>query len=280
MTTVKAALFQTHWRGDKDKMLDAHEEIAHTAAQQGSQVICFQELFMGPFFAQVQDKAWYEYAEAIPDGPIVQRFSSIAKETGQVMILPIYEEVQPGVLFNAAAVIDADGKYLGKYRKTHIPQLHGFWEKFYFRPGANDGWPVFETAVGKVGVYICYDRHFPEGWRGLGLAGAEIVFNPSATSRGLSNHLWKLEQTAAAAANMYYVGALNRVGIEPLGDDDFYGTSYFADPRGAFVGDVASDQVEELVVRDLDLDAIREQRATWAFYRDRRPDTYTSITEK
>ncbi|TWE13414.1 nitrilase-related carbon-nitrogen hydrolase [Rudaeicoccus suwonensis] len=281
MTVIKAGLFQTHWRGSKAAQLDAHEQIAHDAAKQGNQVLCFQELFMGPFFAQVQDSEWYDWAEAVPDGPIVQRFSSIAKETGQVLVLPVYEEVQPGVMFNTAAVIDADGTYLGKYRKTHIPQVKGFWEKFYFRPGVNDGWPVFETAVGKVGVYICYDRHFPEGWRGLGLAGAELVFNPSATSRGLSKYIWEVEQVAASVANMYYVGALNRVGVEAdLGDNDFYGTSYFVDPRGKYVGDVASDTQEELVLRDLDLDVIREVRAQWAFYRDRRPDTYTILTDK
>ncbi len=133
-------------------------------------------------------------------------------------------------------MIDADGTYLGKYRKQHIPQVKGFWEKFYFRPG-NGGYPVFDTAVGKVGVYICYDRHFPEGWRALGLNGAEIVFNPSATHRGLSEYLWSIEQPAAAVANMYYVGAINRVGIEPLGENDFYGQSYFVDPRGQYVGD-------------------------------------------
>ena len=194
------------------------------------------------------------------------------------MILPVYEEEQPGVLYNTAAVIDADGTYLGKYRKNHIPQVKGFWEKFYFRPG-NLGYPVFDTAVGRVGVYICYDRHFPEGWRALGLAGAQIVFNPSATSRSLSSHLWQLEQTSSAAANMYFVGALNRIGVEDLGDNDFYGTSYFADPRGQFVDGTASDQEAELVIRDLDLKLIDEVRAGWAFYRDRRPDTYTPLTD-
>ena len=181
------------------------------------------------------------------------------------------------MLYNTAAVIDADGRYLGKYRKTHIPHVRGFWEKFYFRPG-NLGYPVFDTAVGRVGVYICYDRHFPEGWRALGLNGAEIVLNPSATSRGLSNYLWKLEQPAAAVANEYYVGAINRVGVEDLGDDDFYGTSYFVGPEGAFVGDPADAYEEELVVRDLDLDLLRVVRDRWQFYRDRRPDAYDDLT--
>jgi beta-ureidopropionase len=195
-----------------------------------------------------------------------------------VMILPVYEQEQPGVLYNTAAVIDADGSYLGKYRKTHIPQVKGFWEKFYFRPG-NLGYPVFDTAVGRVGVYICYDRHFPEGWRALGLAGAQVVFNPSATSRGLSAYLWKLEQPASAVANEYFIGAINRVGIEDLGENDFYGTSYFVDPEGKFVGEVGHDHDAELLVRDLDLDLLAQVRDRWQFYRDRRPDAYDSLVK-
>ncbi len=153
-----------------------------------------------------------------------------------VMVVPIYEEEITGVYYNAAAVIDADGTYLGKYRKHHIPHVGpGFWEKFYFRPG-NLGYPVFNTAAGKVGVYICYDRHFPEGARILGLNGAEIVMNPSATVAGLSEYLWKLEQPAHAVANGYFVGAINRVGIEePWNIGEFYGQSYFCDPRGQLV---------------------------------------------
>lgn len=259
-------------------MIDLHEKYARDAAADGAQVMCFQELFYGPYFCQVQETEYYDYAEPIPDGPTTKRFQALAKELNMVLVLPMYELEKPGFLYNTAAVIDADGTYLGKYRKTHIPQVKGFWEKFYFRPG-NMGYPTFETAVGKVGVYICYDRHFPEGWRALGLAGAELVFNPSATSRGLSSYLWQLEQTASAAANMYFVGAINRVGIEPLGDNDFYGTSYFANPRGQFVEGTASDQVAELVVRDLDMDLIAETRNQWAFYRDRRPDAYGSLTE-
>jgi N-carbamoylputrescine amidase len=181
------------------------------------------------------------------------------------------------VLYNTAAVVDADGKYLGKYRKHHIPNINGFWEKFYFRPG-NLGYPVFDTAIGRIGVYICYDRHFPEGWRALGLNGAQIVFNPSATKPGLSNRLWEIEQPAAAAANQYYIAANNRIGqeIAEFGPDapNFYGSSYFVNPRGNFVGDVASQDKEELVVRDLDLDEITRTRNDWQFYRDRRPESY------
>jgi len=276
MTTVRAALTQVRWTGDKESMIDVHEKHLRDAADQGARLVCFQELFYGPYFCQVQDAAYYAYAESVP-GPTVERFSALAAELGTVVVLPVYEEEQPGVLYNTAAVIDADGRYLGKYRKTHIPHVRGFWEKFYFRPG-NMGYPVFDTAVGRVGVYICYDRHFPEGWRALGLNGAEIVLNPSATSRGLSNYLWRLEQPAAAVANEYYVGAINRVGVEDLGDDDFYGTSYFVDPEGAFVGDTGDDHEEELIVRDLDMDLLRVVRDRWQFYRDRRPDAYDDLT--
>jgi beta-ureidopropionase len=277
--TVRAALLQTDWAGTKEAMIDKHEDAAREAASAGAQVICFQELFYGPYFCQVQDTAYYEYTELIPDGPTTQRFQSVAKELGMVMVLPMYEVVQAGVYYNTAAVIDADGRYLGKFRKQHIPQVKGFWEKFYFRPG-NGGYPIFDTAVGKVGVYICYDRHFPEGWRALGLNGAEIVFNPSATSRGLSEYIWRVEQPAAAVANMYYVGAINRVGIEAdIGDDDFYGQSYFVDPEGKFVGDVGDAYKPELIVRDLDMDKIKLVRDRWAFYRDRRPDAYGELVE-
>jgi N-carbamoylputrescine amidase len=256
-------------------MIDSNVTLAREAASQGAQIVCFQELFYGPYFCQVQDPQYYSYAEPVP-GPTTEKMIELARQTGMVVIAPIYEEEQPGVYYNTALVIDADGRYLGKYRKTHIPQVRGFWEKYYFRPG-NLGYPVFDTAVGRIGVYICYDRHFPEGWRALGLAGAQIVFNPSATSRGLSAYLWNLEQPAAAVANEYFVGAINRVGVEPLGDNDFYGSSYFVDPRGQLVGEVASGKDEEVVVRDLDFEVLHEVRQLWAFYRDRRPDAYGSL---
>ena len=278
MSIIRAALVQTNWTGDKESMIAAHEDYAREAAAQRAQVICFQELFYGPYFCQVQDAKFYEYAEAIP-GPTTERFQKLAKELNMVMVLPMYEEEQPGVLYNTAAVVDADGTYLGKYRKQHIPHVNGFWEKFYFRPG-NGGYPVFDTAVGKIGVYICYDRHFPEGWRALGLNGAQIVFNPSATSRGLSQYLWSIEQPAAAVANEYYVGAINRVGIEDLGDDDFYGQSYFIDPEGQYVGEKGDPYQPELIVRDLDMDLIATVRNRWAFYRDRRPEAYDDLVRR
>jgi beta-ureidopropionase len=275
---VRAALVQAKWTGDTASMVDAHERHARAAAAQGAQVMGFQEVFNAPYFCQVQEAEHYRWAEPVPDGPTVQRMCALAKELGMVLVVPVYEVENSGFYYNTAAVIDADGRYLGKYRKHHLPQLPGFWEKFYFRPG-NLGWPVFDTAVGKVAVYICYDRHFPEGWRALGLAGAQLVFNPSATSRSLSSYLWKLEQPAAAVANEYFIAAINRVGVEEYGDNDFYGNSYFVDPRGQFVGEVASGDSEELVVRDLDFDLIDQVRQQWAFYRDRRPDAYQPLVQ-
>ena len=273
---VRAALVQAKWTGDTASMVDLHEKHAREASAQGARILGFQEVFNAPYFCQVQEAEHYRWAEPVPDGPTVRRMCAVAKELGMVLVVPIFEVEGAGFYYNTAAVIDADGCYLGKYRKHHLPQLPGFWEKYYFRPG-NLGWPVWHTAVGRVGVYICYDRHFPEGWRALGLNGAQIVFNPSATSAGLSDHLWKLEQPAAAVANQYYIGAINRVGIEEYGDDDFYGTSYFVGPEGRQVGEAGHRHNGELVVRDLDLDLIDTVRNKWAFYRDRRPDAYADL---
>ena len=238
-----------------------------------------QEIFTGPYFCAEQNTRWYESVEKIPDGPTVKLLQDVARKHRMVIVVPIYEEDGTGVYYNTAAVIDGDGKYLGKYRKNHIPQCGpGFWEKFYFRPG-NLGYPVFDTMYAKVGVYICYDRHFPEGARELGLAGAEIVFNPSATVAGLSEYLWKLEQPAHAVANAYFVGAINRVGVEaPWNIGEFYGQSYFCDPRGQFVAQASRDK-DELITAEIDLDKIREVRNVWQFYRDRRPETYGGIVK-
>ncbi len=263
----------------KKAMTDRAVAQIEEAAGKGAQVACLQELFYGPYFCAEQNRRWYDLTERVPDGPTVRLMGDIARKHRMVLVVPLYEEDMTGVFYNTAAVIDADGSYLGKMRKIHIPHCEpGFWEKFYFRPG-NLGFPVFETAVGNVGVYICYDRHFPEGWRALGLNGAEIVFNPSATVAGLSEYLWKLEQPAAAANNIYYVGAINRPGTEqPWSIGEFYGTSYFADPRGQIIAEGARLE-DDVVVADLDLDRIREVRTTWQFYRDRRPDAYDILVE-
>ncbi len=277
MTVVRSALIQAFGSMSMEENVEHQIGLIKQAAEQGSQITCLQELSTGPYFCQVQDPKFYEFAEPVPDGPTVRRMQEVAKKHKMVLSVPVYELEQTGVYYNTAAVIDADGTYLGKYRKTHIPQVRGFWEKFYFRPG-NLGYPTFQTRVARIGVYICYDRHFPEGARALGLNGAEIVYIPSATSRGLSMHLWKIEQVSHAIANGYWVGTINRVGVEPLGDDDFYGTSYFCNPRGEIVAE-ASDKEEEVLVADLDLDKNREVRNVWQFYRDRRPDQYGPLVE-
>lgn len=257
--------------------LDKHLRMIEEAARQGVRILCMQEVFTTPYFCAEQQTRWYESVERIPDGPTVRMMQEIAKQHEMVIIVPIYEEEMTGVYYNTAAVIDADGEYLGKYRKNHIPHVApGFWEKFYFKPG-NLGYPTFETAYAHIGVYICYDRHFPEGARALGLNGAEIVFNPSATVAGLSEYLWKLEQPAHAVANGYFIGAINRVGHEqPWDIGEFYGQSYFCDPRGQIIAEAPRDQ-DHLVVADLDMDMIREVRNTWQFFRDRRPDTYSQL---
>jgi N-carbamoylputrescine amidase len=262
----------------KQSMIDKHVAMIKQAADKGVQVLCMQELFYGPYFCAEQKTKWYDLTEKVPDGPTTRLMQELAKKHQMVIVVPMYEEELTGVYYNTAAVIDADGSFKGKFRKIHIPHCEpGFWEKFYFRPG-NAGYPVFDTKVGKVGVYICYDRHFPEGWRALGLNGAEIVFNPSATVAGLSEYLWKLEQTAAAANNIYYVGAINRPGFEePWRIGEFYGQSYFANPRGQILQQASRDG-DDIVVADMDLDMIREVRNVWQFYRDRRPETYETLT--
>ena len=263
----------------KKAMIDKHLGYIAQAASDGAQIVCLQEIFYGPYFCAEQETRWYDFTEPVPDGPTIRLMQDQARRHRLALIVPIYEREQEGVFYNTAAVIGADGAYLGKYRKTHIPHVApGFWEKFYFRPG-NLGYPVFDLGVARVGVYICYDRHFPEGARALGLNGAEIVFNPSATIAGLSEHLWRLEQPAHAVANGYFIGAINRVGVEaPWNIGEFYGSSYFCDPRGRILAEASRDK-DQVLTTDLDLDLIAEVRRTWQFYRDRRPELYDPLVK-
>jgi len=261
----------------KQAMLDKHVALIQTAADAGTQIVCLQELFNGPYFCAEQAPRWYDSTERVPGGPTVQRMSQLAKELGVALVVPIYEVEDGGVFYNTAAVIGRDGAYLGKYRKMHIPHAApGFWEKYYFRPG-NLGFPVFDLGFCKIGVYLCYDRHFPEGARVMGLRGAEIVFNPSAVIAGPGEYLWKLEQPSLAVANGYFVGSINRVGTEaPWNLGEFFGQSYFCDPRGRILAEASRDK-DEIVTADLDLDMIAEVRRNWQFYRDRRPDAYGDL---
>ena len=288
MYTVKAAVVQMTLKADpvadsfdtiRDKMTEAHMALIEDAAKQGVQAIGLQEVWTMPYFPAKVDPYWFGSAEVIPEGPTTQLMMETAKRLNMVIVSPIYELGEDGKRYNTAAVIDADGRYLGKFRKIHIPKILPYDEKFYFADG-NLGFPVFETAVGKVGVYICYDRHFPEGWRELALNGAELVFNPSATFRGLSDHIWTLEQPGAAIANGIFIGTNNRVGNEPaFGNHVFYGSSYFTDPRGNVLNQ-GPDDSDALVVSDLDFDMIREVRDQWQFYRDRRPETYANAARR
>jgi len=263
----------------KSAMIDKHVGLIGQAAAAGSQVTCLQEIFYGPYFCAEQTTRWYDFTEPVPDGPTIRLMQDLARQHRMALIVPIYEREQEGIYYNTAAVIQSDGAFLGKYRKTHIPHVApGFWEKFYFRPG-NLGYPVFDLGFARIGIYICYDRHFPEGARALGLNGAEIVFNPSATVAGLGEHLWKLEQPAHAVANGYFVGAINRVGVEaPWKIGEFYGSSYFCDPRGRIFAQASRDR-DEVLTAELDLDMIGEVRRTWQFFRDRRPDMYQELTK-
>ena len=261
-----------------EEMEAKHIPLIEKAGEAGVQILGLQEIFNTPYFCPAQATEWYDSAETVP-GPTTERMGELAKKYEMVIVVPVYERVMAGVYYNTAAVIDADGTYLGKYRKMHIPQTSGFWEKYYFKPG-NLGYPTFKTRYGTVGVYICYDRHFPEGARLLGLNGAEIVFNPSATVAGLSQYLWKLEQPAHAVANGYFMAASNRVGTEaPWNIGRFYGSSYICDPRGQFLAEAGEDN-DELIFAECDLDMIEEVRRTWQFYRDRRPDSYGDMARE
>ncbi len=263
----------------REAMIAKHVRMIDEAAARGVQALCLQELFYGPYFAAEQDPRWYHFTERVPDGPTIRLMQDMARKHRMAMVVPVYEEEATGVYYNTAAVLDADGSYLGKYRKNHIPHcLPAFWEKFYFKPG-NLGYPVFKTRYATIGVYICYDRHFPEGGRVLGLHGAEIVFVPSATTSGHSDNLWKIEQTSMAIANGYFVGTNNRVGREaPWNFGEFYGSSYFCNPYGEILS-LGSRDKDELVVADLDLEMIDKVRAHWQFYRDRRPESYADIAK-
>lgn len=261
----------------KQAMIDKHISMIRAAAAGGAQIVCLQEIFSGPYFCAEQTTRWQDLAERIPDGPTVQLMMGLAKELAVALVVPIYEVEDGSVFYNSAAVIGRDGSFIGTYRKAHIPHAApGFWEKFYFRPG-NLGFPVFDLGFCKIGVYLCYDRHFPEGARVLGLNGAEIVFNPSAVIAGPNDFLWKIEQPALAVANGYFVASVNRVGTEaPWNLGEFFGQSYFCNPRGKVLAEGSRDN-DEVVTADLDLDLIAEVRRGWPFNRDRRPDLYKDI---
>ena len=271
--TVRCALIQTTGITPREAMVARQVALIRQAAAGGAQIVGLQELATGPYFCQDESDEWFDLAEPVPDGPTTTELAALAAELGVVLVVPLFEE-DDNFFYNTAAVLDADGSYLGKYRKTHIPYAKTYREKYYFKPG-NTGYPVFQTRFAKIGVYICYDRHFPEGARALGKNGAEIVFIPSATG-GRSKQYWHLEQRGHAVANGYFVATSNRVGKEPTGPNEFYGHSYFCDPYGKILSEAGEE--EEVIYADLDLGSLRATRVDLPFWRDRRPETYGSLT--
>jgi N-carbamoylputrescine amidase len=244
------------------------------AAKKGAQIVALQEIFNTPYFPnRKRSQKYFGMAETIP-GPTIGRIAAKAKEHGMVIMAPIYEKEMAGVYYNTAAVIGPDGGIIGKYRKMHIPHSDDLIEKYYFKPG-NLGFPVFDTPFGKIGILICYDRHFPEGARALGLAGAELLLVPVASPRPTASEVFKKELMGMAIANQYFVAAVNRVGKEAK--EEFYGSSLVCDPRGNITAQAGSKK-DEILIADIDLAQVAATRNNWLFYRDRRPDAYATLT--
>ena len=271
---MRAALIQMKASMKREENHDRAEELLQEAARQGAEVACLQEIFASWFFAQELDPRHQELAEPI-DGPSVTRMRAVAKALKLWLVVPFYERVMAGELYNAALLVDARGEIVGHYRKHHIPMSSHFQEKFYFRPG-NLGYPVFDSPYGRIGIMICYDRHFPEAARALGLNGAQFVFVPTATTRrGFSRSVWEAELRGHAIANGFFVGGVNRVGTEL--DSEYYGASVFIDPIGETVAQ-AGDK-DEALMAELSLSRLEEVRRAWPFFRDRRPDSYDRLVQ-
>jgi beta-ureidopropionase len=270
---IRLGLIQMNCSGKREQNLARAEQMIREAAAKKAQVLLLPEVFHELFFITDLNSKYFETSEPIP-GPITDAMCKLARELEVVIVAPIYESVERSVYYNSAAVIDADGKLLGVYRKNHIPLNTIFYEKLYFKPG-NLGYPVFNTRYGKIGILICHDRHYPEGARALALNGAEIVLIPSATpDKSLSRKVWEKELCAHAIFNEYFVAGLNRTGNE--GNYVYYGQSAIFDPAGEMIAQAGPD--EEVLIADCELDLITQRRRAWQFYRDRRPDTYGILT--
>lgn len=284
MAIVTLGLIQGSTYPTKAESLARHEVLIRVAAGKGAQIICLQELFDIPYFCTRQDPALFDLAEVMP-GPTTAAMQVLAKELGIVIIVPMFEKRGPGLYHNTVAVIDADGQFLGKYRKMHIPQDPGFEEKFYFTPG-DLGYKVWDTRFGRIGVLICWDQWYPEAARLTALAGAEILFYPTAigwlssekAALGAAQHTaWETVQRGHAVANGCFVAAVNRTG--PQDDTEFWGQSFVANPYGEIVakGSIGS---EEVVIVPCDLQVVEDFRRIWPFFRDRRVDTYAPLTKR
>ena len=256
------------------------------AASQGAQVICLQELFTSLYFCDVEDYENFKLAEPVP-GPATDLLSSIAGELGVVIIASLFEKRTNGIYHNTTAVLDADGTYLGKYRKMHIPDDPAYYEKFYFTPG-DLGFKIFKTRFGVLGVLICWDQWYPEGARITALMGAEVLFYPTAIGWAMSQNettnteqfnAWQTIQRSHAVANGVHVVSVNRVGLEQNGAMKFWGGSFIANPFGAVLYQAPHDR-EEVHVTEIDLDKTDTYRTHWPFLRDRRIDSYQPITKR
>jgi N-carbamoylputrescine amidase len=286
MAFVNVGLVQMSCTAEKSANLEKAMSGVREAAAQGAQVICLQELFTSLYFCDVEDYAHFSLAESIP-GPSTDRLGALAKELGVVIIASLFEKRAQGLYHNTTAVLDADGSYLGKYRKMHIPDDPAYYEKFYFTPG-DLGYKVFRTAFANIGVLICWDQWYPEAARITSLMGAEILFYPTAIGWATSQdaetnteqyNAWQTIQRSHAVANGVHVVSVNRVGLEQDGAMRFWGGSFVSNPFGSILHQSPHDQ-EEVKVLALDLSKTDRYRTHWPFLRDRRIDSYQPITRR
>jgi N-carbamoylputrescine amidase len=286
---LKLGLVQMRCSIDPLENVGKAEAMIRDSAAQGANIICLQEIFNTVYFCQTEDHGNFRFGEAIP-GPTTERLGKIAQELGVVIIAPIFERRAAGLYHNSAAIIDADGNLLGKYRKMHIPDDPLFYEKFYFAPG-DLGFRSWKTRFATIGVLICWDQWYPEGARLTALSGAEILFYPTAIGwhpsekqvYGKRQHSsWEIIQRSHAIANGCYVAVPNRTGLEAFSGGDgieFWGQSFVADPTGEIIAKASADREETLVV-DIDLGLLEQQRTHWPFLRDRRVDAYADISKR
>jgi N-carbamoylputrescine amidase len=283
---VKVGTVQMSCTKDPQENLTKAIEKIREAAAKGAQIVCLQELFRSLYFCDVEDYENFKLAEAIP-GPSTDALSAVAKETGVVIIASLFEKRTEGLYHNTTAVIDADGTYLGKYRKMHIPDDPAYYEKFYFTPG-DLGYKVFKTKFATIGVLICWDQWYPEAARITSLMGAEILFYPTAIGWATSQdeatnseqyNAWQTIQRSHAVANGLHVVSVNRVGFEQDGAMKFWGGSFIANPFGRLIY-LASHDKEEVHVEEIDFGQTDRYRTHWPFLRDRRIDSYQPITKR
>lgn len=283
-TKVHTGLIQMTCESDKQRNLDKAVTLIRQAAGQGAQIICLQELFATPYFCWEENYDYFNLAEEIP-GPTTGVFSSLARELNVVIVASLFEKRAEGLFHNTTAVMDAGGTYLGKYRKHHIPDDPGYYEKFYFTPG-DGGYRVFDTKYGRIGTLICWDQWFPEAARVTALMGAQIIFYPTAIGwaesqdDALNNRqyqAWQTIQRGHAIAGGVYVVSVNRTGSE--GSMKFWGGSFVADPFGALLYQ-APHNTEAIHVAELDLGLVQETRIHWPFLRDRRIDSYQPLLQR